>query len=220
MISPAVQGQVIASLSQLKDNRFPMRQTVIATGNHHKVREFQEILGPFGINLVTPSALGGLPEVDETGTTFEANAILKAQSACAHTGLWAIADDSGIEAAALNGEPGVYSARYAGIPCDDNANNSKLCQELRGKSDRRVRYVCAIALARPGEDPLTWRGYFAGEFIEEAQGEGGFGYDPHVWIPDCACTVAQMDNAEKHRRSHRGQALRACVAWLKTRDDL
>ena len=129
--------------------------------------------------------------------------------------MWAIADDSGIEAAALDGAPGVYSARYAGIPCDDQANNRKLCEALHGKEDRRVRYVCAIAIARPGEEPLTWRGYFPGEFIENPQGDGGFGYDPHVWIPDCECTVAQMPNAEKHARSHRGQALRACVEWLQ-----
>lgn len=190
------------------------RQVVIATGNPHKVREFQEILEVFNIRLLTPSEVGGLPDVEETGVTFAENAILKADSACRHTGLWAIADDSGIEAAALNGAPGVYSARYAGIPCDDLANNAKLCEALRGAADRRVRYVCAIALARPHCDPQIWHGYFSGEFIEQAQGEGGFGYDPHVWIAECQCTVAQMSASEKHARSHRGQALRHCAEWL------
>ena len=119
-----------------------MIRTVIATGNLHKVQEFEEILAPYGLELITPKSLGGLPEVDETGDTFEANAILKAESACAHSGLWAIADDSGIEAAALV-EP-TSSARYAGIPCDDLANNAKLCEELRPHADKRVRYVCAM----------------------------------------------------------------------------
>ncbi|TVR45874.1 MAG: RdgB/HAM1 family non-canonical purine NTP pyrophosphatase [Planctomycetota bacterium] len=187
---------------------------VIATGNPHKVREFQEILDPFGIGLLTPREVGGLPEVDETGDTFAANAILKAESACAHTGQWALADDSGIAARALGGAPGVRSARYAGEPCDDAANNRKLVEALRPHSDRHVAYVCVIALARPGCAPLTWEGTFAGRLVDQAQGEGGFGYDPHVWIDDCACTVAQMPAAEKHRRSHRGQALRGFVAWL------
>ena len=216
MISPVGQAPAIASLSPCSGSG--VQRVVIATGNMHKVREFEEILEPYGLQLVTPSEVGGLPEVDEIGDTFEVNAILKAESACSVTGLWAIADDSGIEAAALGGAPGVYSARYAGIPCDDAANNAKLCRALRDHSDRRVRYVCAIALARPGEKSLTWRGHFPGEFFENPQGDGGFGYDPHVWIPDCQCTVAQMSNDEKHRRSHRGHALRLCVDWLRSLD--
>ena len=188
---------------------------VFATGNAHKLREVEEILTPFGIAVVKPADLGGLPEVIEDGDTFAANAIKKAESACAETGLWALADDSGIEARALGGAPGVYSARYAGEPCDDEANNRKLVRELSQHDDRHVQYRCVIALVRPGAEPLTWDGTFAGELVSEPRGEGGFGYDPYVLIPELGKTVAELPAEEKHARSHRGQALRGFVQWLE-----
>lgn len=191
---------------------------LVATGNAHKIREIQEILEPFAITLRTPKDVGGLPHVVEDGVTFAANAILKAESACRHSGLWSLADDSGICARALDGAPGVYSARYAGEACDDAANNAKMVQALAAHDDRHVEYVCVIALARPGQEPLTWEGRFAGRFVLEAAGDGGFGYDPYVFIDDMGCTVAQMPAAEKHRRSHRGHALRLFAAWLAQRD--
>ena len=187
---------------------------LLATGNAHKLREVQEILTPFGINVLSPNEVGGLDDVVEDGDTFAANAIKKAQAGCAATGLWTLADDSGIEARALNWEPGVYSARYAGEPCDDAANNRKLAAALADQADRFVQYRCVIALARPDADALTWDGTFPGEFILEPRGAGGFGYDPYVLVPELGCTVAELPAAEKHRRSHRGQALQAFVAWL------
>lgn len=187
---------------------------LLATGNTHKLREVRQILEPFAVQVLAPGDVGGLPEVVEDGDTFAANAIKKAVAGCARTGLWTLADDSGIEARALGGAPGVYSARYAGEPCDDARNNAKLCHELASHADRHVRYRCVIALARPDASPLTWDGSFAGEFRLHPAGSGGFGYDPYVYIPDAGCTVAEMPAAEKHRRSHRGEALRGFVAWL------
>lgn len=192
-----------------------MRRVLLASGNAHKLRELREILTPFGLGLLAPDEIGYAPNVVEDGATFEANAIKKAQAGLAATGCWAIADDSGIEARALGWAPGVYSARYAGEPCDDQANNRKLVRELAGQMDRHVRYRCAIALARPNEAPLTWTGTFCGEHIAEPRGTGGFGYDPYVLLPELGKTVAELSSDEKHARSHRGQALRGLVAWLR-----
>ena len=189
---------------------------LLATGNAHKLREVVEILTPFAIEVLPPSAVGYSPDVIEDGATFEANAIKKAEAGLAATGLPTLADDSGIEARALDGAPGVISARYAGEPCDDQANNRKLVTELTGKTDRHVQYRCVIALARPGQPSLTWSGTFAGVHIATPRGVGGFGYDPYVLIPELGQTVAELPSAEKHARSHRGQALRAFVAWLRS----
>lgn len=188
---------------------------LLATGNAHKLREVAEILAPFAIEVVPPAAVGYRPDVVEDGDTFEANAIKKAVAGLAATGLPTLADDSGIEARALGWAPGVISARYAGEPCDDAANNRKLCAELAGKADRFVQYRCVIALARPGQPPLTWSGTFPGQHIATPRGVGGFGYDPYVLVPELGLTVAELSSADKHARSHRGQALRDFVAWLR-----
>ncbi len=187
---------------------------LLATGNAHKLREVAEILAPYAIEVLPPSAIGYRPDVVEDGDTFEANAIKKAVAGLAATGLPTLADDSGIEARALAWAPGVISARYAGEPCDDAANNRKLCAELAGKTDRFVQYRCVIALARPGTSPLTWSGTFPGEHVATPRGAGGFGYDPYVLIPELGQTVAELSSEAKHARSHRGQALRAFVTWL------
>jgi XTP/dITP diphosphohydrolase len=163
---------------------------------------------------LAPADVDYNPDVVEDGLTFEANAIKKAEAGLAATGLWTLADDSGIEARALDWRPGVYSARYAGEPCDDAANNRKLVDELAGQADRFVRYRCVIALARPGQPCLTWSGSFAGEHVPIPRGNGGFGYDPYVFIPELGRTVAELTSAEKHARSHRGEALRGFTAWL------
>lgn len=189
---------------------------LLATGNRHKLTEARDILAPLGVLVVAPAEVGYAPDVDETEDTFEGNAILKAVAGLASTGLWCVADDSGIEARALGWRPGVHSARYAGSHGDDQANNRKLVAELAGQTDRFVQYRCAIALARPGHPPQSWSGEFAGQHVEEPRGQGGFGYDPHVLIPDLGVTVAEMTAADKHARSHRGQALRAMAAWLAT----
>ena len=186
---------------------------LLATGNAKKLKELQEILQPFHLTVLAPSAVGYDPNVIEDGDTFEANAILKAVAGCAATGLWTIADDSGIEARALDWRPGVYSARYAGEPCDDEANNRKLLAELSDKPDKYLRYRCVIALARPGEKTLTWTGSFAGEHTAERRGAGGFGYDPYFLVPELGITVAEMSAADKHARSHRGLALRQFTSW-------
>ncbi len=190
------------------------RHVLFATGNQHKLRELAEILRPFALAVVSPAEIGYQPDVVEDADTFEGNAIKKAEASLAATGLWSLADDSGIEARALGWRPGVHSARYAGEPCDDEANNRKLVVELAGQRDRFVRYRCVIALARPGEPSLTWSGAFAGEHVSEPRGAGGFGYDPYVFIPEFRKTVAELTSDEKHARSHRGQAVRAFVAWL------
>lgn len=189
---------------------------LLATGNQKKLKELREILAPVGLAVCIPAEVGYQPDVVEDGDTFEANAIKKAAAGCQATGMWCLADDSGIEARALGWRPGVISARYAGEPCDDEANNRKLIAELAGQADKFVRYRCVIALARPGQAPLTWAGEFAGEHTDRRRGSGGFGYDPYVLIPDLGLTVAEMSAEAKHARSHRGQALRAFVAWLRT----
>ena len=188
---------------------------LLASGNQHKIRELTEILSPLGITVVTPEEVGGLPEVIEDGDTFAANAIKKAQSALAHTGLPSLADDSGIEARALDWRPGVYSARYAGPECDDEKNNQKLIEELADKDDKFVQYRCVIAFVHGDAEPQTWDGTFPGEHTADAKGLGGFGYDPYVIIPELGQTVAEISSEEKHKRSHRGQALRLFVEWLE-----
>ncbi len=190
------------------------RRVLVATGNQHKLREFREILAPYGLAVVAPVDVGYTPDVVEDADTFEGNAIKKARAGLAITGLWTIADDSGIEARALAWQPGVYSARYAGEPCDDAANNAKLVRELAAHADKLVRYRCVIALARPDAPTPTWSGTFAGEHIATPRGLGGFGYDPYVLVSELGKTVAELSADEKHARSHRGQALRAFVAWL------
>jgi XTP/dITP diphosphohydrolase len=192
------------------------QRLLLATGNVKKLGELREILARFAIPVLAPADLGYDPDVLEDGTTFEANAIKKAQAGLSATGVWTLADDSGIEARALDWRPGVYSARYAGEPCDDEANNRKLIDELASHADRYVRYRCVIALARPGEPPLTWSGEFPGVHTPERRGAGGFGYDPYVLIPELGKTVAELSADEKHARSHRGQALRDFLAWLRT----
>ncbi len=189
---------------------------LVASGNQKKLKELREILAEFPVSVVTPAEVGYDPDVDETGDTFAANAILKAEAGLTATGLWTLADDSGIEARALNWRPGVYSARYAGVPCDDEANNRKLIDELAPHADKVVQYRCVIALARLGLPALTWDGVFAGLHTAERRGAGGFGYDPYVVVPDLGVTVAEMSAADKHARSHRGQALRGFATWWRT----
>lgn len=194
-------------------------KVVLASNNPGKLRELDAVLRPMGWELVAQNALG-VPEVEETGTTFEANALLKARHAAACTGLAALADDSGIEVDALNGRPGVYSARYAGPQCDDEANNRLLLQELERvpEGQRGARYQCVIALVRTDEDPdpLIARGVWEGRILEAPQGDNGFGYDPLFYVPTHGCASAELDPDVKNSLSHRGAALRALVERLQT----
>ena len=190
---------------------------VLASANAGKQREFAALLAPRGIEVLLQSAFG-VQSVEETGTTFEANALLKARHAAAATGLAALADDSGLEVDALQGRPGVYSARYAGEGASDVANNALLLQELAGVADERrtARYRCVLVLVRDGTDvaPLIVNGAWEGRIARAPSGQGGFGYDP-LFIPaGLSVSAAQLPADEKNARSHRGQALRALLARL------
>jgi XTP/dITP diphosphohydrolase len=198
--------------------RAPPRRLVVATGNPAKLREFRSLLQgvPAGGQPYELISLGelGLPSPEETGKTFLANALLKAQQAAAASGDAALADDSGLEVEALHGAPGIHSARYAGVSGAgaDAANNAKLLRELADvpAERRQARYRCVLVLLEaPGTPPLiaeeTWDGYI----LESPRGDGGFGYDPYFWLPDHQLTAAELPPEEKNRCSHRGKALRA-----------
>ena len=197
-----------------------MKRLVLASGNPGKLRELAAILGDLGYDLHAQSEFG-VTEVAETGTTFVENAIIKARHAAEYTGLPALADDSGIEVDALDGAPGVYSARFAGTQGDDAANNRLLIEKLRGvpAPQRGARYRAVIVLMRHAADPspLICEGSWDGMIRLEPAGDGGFGYDPYFFVPELGCTSAQLDAAEKNRLSHRARALgelkRKLGAW-------
>jgi XTP/dITP diphosphohydrolase len=193
------------------------RQIVIASNNAGKLREIGQILAPLGIEA-QPQGAFGVPECPEPHVTFVENCIAKARHASAHTGLPALADDSGICVSALNGAPGVYSARYAGEPKSDQRNNEKLIAALRGVTDRRAHYYCVMVFVRYADDPqpIICEGEWHGEIIDTPRGEGGFGYDPYFLVPQFGRTGAELDAAEKNGISHRGIALRALVERLQT----
>lgn len=191
----------------------PREKLVAATGNPHKLREFQQILGD-RYEVVSLDSLGLTLDVEETEDTFEGNAWLKAQAVMEQTGMAAVADDSGLEVDALGGAPGVYSARFAGTHGDDAANNRLLLEKLVGiEGTRSARYVAAIALARPGEAPLVVRGVCEGEILRECQGTGGFGYDP-LFLCELGKTFAQVTPEEKNAVSHRSRAIQALLEAL------
>ena len=186
-----------------------MDKILLASNNQHKIKEFNEILhGRF--DLVSQSRLN-IEEIEETGLSFVENAILKARNASKAANLPAIADDSGIEVDALFGRPGIYSARYAGLNCDDNKNNKLLLKELKNipLDGRTARYQCVIVYMPFYDHPLpkiyngTWEGYIG----FEEKGENGFGYDPLFFLPDFECTAAQLSEEQKNKISHRGKAL-------------
>ena len=195
-----------------------MRKLVIASGNPGKLRELSALLEPLGYELHAQSEFD-VPEAEETGTTFVENAIIKARNAAAHTGLPAIADDSGIEVDALDGAPGVYSARFSGPGADDASNNALLVEKLRDvpEQQRGARYRAVLVYMRHAADPspIICEGSWEGRIILEPRGDNGFGYDPHFWLDSHGCTSAELDPAEKNRLSHRGQALRELVERLQ-----
>ena len=185
---------------------------VLATRNEHKLREFRALLEPHEL-VPLPDDLSLPPE---TGATFEENARAKAEAACRATGEPAIADDSGIEAAALGSRPGVRSARYAGEGATDEENLAKLLAEVPDDGDRRVAYVCALAHAEPDAETRVFIERCEGELAREPRGEGGFGYDP-AFVPTGSAdgrTMAELSVAEKDAISHRGRAARAFLGWL------
>ena len=195
-----------------------MQKLVLASNNAGKVREFQELLAPFNFQIIPQGELG-IPAAEEPHHTFVENALAKARHASAASGLPALADDSGICAHALDGAPGVYSARYAGVDGDSTANNQKLIAALQGKVDRGAHYVCALVMVNSANDPepLIVQTRWYGQIIDDAKGDHGFGYDPHFFLPELGTTAAQLKPAEKNLISHRGQALRELIAELQSR---
>ena len=194
------------------------QRVVLASGNAGKLREFSELLADAGLSLARQSDFGIAPP-PETGTTFLENALIKARNAARISGLPAIADDSGLEVDALDGAPGVYSARFAGDAASDDANLTKLLEVLEGipVARRAARYRCVIVFVRGADDPqpLIGAGTWEGHIIDVRRGDGGFGYDPSFVPLGDTRTVAEMPAAEKHAVSHRGQALRAFLAQLR-----
>ncbi|ADC72963.1 non-canonical purine NTP pyrophosphatase, rdgB/HAM1 family [Thioalkalivibrio sp. K90mix] len=200
----------------------PSRRVVLATGNPGKLREIRALLEPLGL-AIEPQSEHAVPEADETGLTFVENAILKARNAAQHTGLPAIADDSGLEVDALRGQPGIYSARYAGPEADDAANNARLLKALAGvpEAQRAARFRAVVVFLEHAEDPspLIAEGVWPGRIVEQPSGANGFGYDPLFFVPEEGCTSAELSPEAKNRLSHRGQALAKLVAQLRERAD-
>ena len=189
-----------------------MKTLVVATGNLHKVQEIKEILEPYGYQVLGANECGGMPEVVEDGKTFQENAVTKAVAAAKSLNRMVLADDSGLEVFALGGEPGVYSARYAGEGGNDGRNLAKLLLKLEGETERAARFVCAIAVANPDGAVLgTCEGEVRGRIAAEARGNGGFGYDP-AFIPDgYTQTFGELPAAVKNSLSHRANALRIAL---------
>ena len=189
---------------------------VLATHNPGKLREMSDILSKFGIQVVSPADVGITVDVEETGTTFAENAMLKAKAICEASGLPAIADDSGLCVDALNGGPGVYSARSGGEELDDRGRYMLLLNSMRGQTTRAAHFACAIACAFPGGDTLTAEGRCDGAVAFAPMGQGGFGYDPVFLVPEKGKTFGQLTAEEKSEISHRGKALKAFCEKLAT----
>ena len=187
------------------------QKIVLASSNQGKLREIQAIFQDLPFELV-PQVEWNVSDADETGLTFVENALIKARHAAEYTGLMAMADDSGIEVDYLQGAPGIHSARYAGQPCDNQANNDKLLAALKNvpKEERTARFQCVIVLMRHSKDPtpLICSGTWEGMIVEHETGTNGFGYDPLFFVPTHACTSAELSPEIKNSLSHRGHALR------------
>jgi len=190
------------------------RRIVLATGNAGKLKEIREIFSGVDVGIVAQSDFD-TPEAIEDGLSFVENAIIKARNAAAHTGLAALSDDSGIEVDALNGEPGIHSARYAG---DDESNIQRLLRELEGvpEEKRTARFQCVMVYLRHANDPVPViaQGEWEGKILMSPQGQGGFGYDPVFYVPELDCSAAELSAADKNRLSHRGKALGQMLDYL------
>ena len=195
-----------------------MKNILFASGNQGKVNELKEMLAPLGLNVV-PQSEFNVEEVPETGTTFVENAIIKARHASKVTGLPCIADDSGLEVAALNGAPGIYSSRFAGEGATDGTNIDKLLTQLDGieQNKRQARFVCVLVFMRHAGDPtpIICQGTWDGVISTQRQGENGFGYDPVFFQPQLNLAAAQLNPEQKHALSHRGQALKQLMAQVQ-----
>lgn len=197
-----------------------MQQIVLATNNQGKVNELQTLLADAGFNIVAQKQFN-VPDAEETGLTFVENAILKARHTAKLTGLPAIADDSGLVVQALNGAPGIYSARYAGEHGNDQSNNKKLLNALKNvpPENRQAYFYCALVYLQHENDPtpIICLGKWDGVILNELKGEGGFGYDPLFYIPQLNCTAAELTKDHKSQISHRGLALKQLIAQIKAK---
>ena len=196
-----------------------MKKIIIATKNKGKAKDFEALFSPLGYEVLTLHDVADDMDIEETGTTFEENALLKATALANHLQTMVIADDSGLEIDALDGRPGIYSARYAGEEKSDEANIDKVLEELKDvkESERSARFVCAIAVASPTSEPFTVRGTCEGFIAQERKGTNGFGYDPIFFVPAENKMMAELTAEEKGAISHRGNALQLLAANL---DDL
>ncbi|HLO62111.1 MAG TPA: RdgB/HAM1 family non-canonical purine NTP pyrophosphatase [Azonexus sp.] len=194
-----------------------MKKLVLASNNAKKMKELNALLAPLGFEIVPQGELG-IPEAEEPHCTFVENALAKARHAAEHSGLPALADDSGLCVRALGGAPGVISARYAGEPKSDARNNQKLLADLGGQTDRRAHFVSVLVLVRSANDPqpIIAEGEWHGEILVEQKGDGGFGYDPLFFVPEFGQTAAELDAATKNRVSHRGRAMQKLIERLPT----
>jgi XTP/dITP diphosphohydrolase len=193
-----------------------LERLVLATGNRGKLRDFELLFEGSGIELTLPADHGLVLEVEETGATFEDNALLKARAHAALLDLPVLADDSGLTVEALGGRPGVISARYAGEPCDDHANNRKVLAEMQGIADRRAAFVCVLALVAPDGFEMVAYGRCEGRICEKERGLNGFGYDAIFYRDDLGCTFGEASPAQKNARSHRAAAVRELLDRLGT----
>lgn len=194
-----------------------MTRLVIASRNKGKVTEYRRLLADLPFEVLSLADFPALPEIEEHGRTFAENALLKAETVSRLTGELALADDSGLEADALDGRPGLYSARYSGPGATDEQNNLKLLAELSGLPDsqRTARFRAAIAIAGPGLTPRLAEGFCSGTIAHSPRGTSGFGYDPLFFVPEAGKTFAEMDGSEKNRYSHRARAFAAAREILR-----
>lgn len=199
-----------------------MRKIIFATGNEEKMREIREILASLPVEVLSMKEAGIQADIIEDGKTFEENAVIKAKAIAQLSEEIVLADDSGLVIDYLNGEPGIYSARYMGEDTSYRIKNENLIQRLEGVPDeeRTARFVCAIAAAFPDGTVLTTEGTVEGRIGYEEKGENGFGYDPIFYLPEYGCTTAQMTEEKKNEISHRGKALRKMVEKLRERVDM
>lgn len=196
--------------------RTALTKLVIASNNKGKLHEIRSLLGHLAIEVV-PQSEFETPEVEEPYHTFVENALMKARHASQHAGLPALADDSGICVNALNGDPGIKSARFAGEPKSDQRNNQKLVDMLENQADRSAYFYCVIVLLRHVDDPqpIIVDGIWQGEIILEPKGQGGFGYDPYFYLPELGKTAAELSAEQKNRISHRGKALARLAEYMQ-----
>jgi len=196
-----------------------MNKFVVATRNKGKLNEIREILEDFPFDVVSMEEAGVSKDIEETGSTFEENALIKAREVFKITGKMVMADDSGLEVDYLNGAPGIYSSRFAGEGATDQDKNNKLLELLKDvpMEKRTARFICVIAVVFPDGSDFTVKGTFEGYIAFKPEGSNGFGYDPLFYLPEYGMTAAQLESEEKHRISHRGKALRLMVQELEKR---